>query len=294
MQAWLDALHAAHTRVALLYWHAPHTPPTHPLRATVASLARCNPGLLRVCCVDVHTHAKNQTLGFNGRVLKHPDSHRPGARARPVLAVGHPFPAVSVHDVPALHPTRLHAGPDVVNALVNHLRALLPSLVEDARGVEALPQLLPVPRNPAVQRLTEGPGQLKRMMQAAAAEGVALVVLWLHDDESPETRAAQDVVHALVRKGVAVAEGDVRRPANRLVASKLGAAAYPAVQVFYNMTLQGTCTGGTLAVKLQQTLGKFSSGCREVGRRTEGGERARLTHRQTAARSLGFRVALVR
>lgn len=267
MQAWMDTLHAMHVPLALLYWHTPHTAPTHPLLTTAAALVEANPTLMRLCCVDVHTHARNQAFGFNGRVVRYPDSHRRGARTRPVLACGHPFPAVSVHDVPAVHPTRLHAGLDAASALLAHLRALHPSLVVVANpaAMACMAPLLPVPRNTAVQLLSQGAGQLKRMMHAAAAAGTPLVVLWLHGGtlDSEGTRAAQDVVYGLPRVGgVAVAEADAAVSANRMVASRLGVTAYPALQVFYNMALQATIAcgadGALLAGRVQRVLGKLA------------------------------------
>ena len=271
VQTWMNAAHAQDIPLALLYWHAPHTPPTHPLLTAAAALVHANRHLLRLCCVDVHTHAKNQAFGFNARVLKYPDSHRRGARARPVLAVGHPYPAVSVHDMPALHPTRLHAGPDALHALQAHLLELLPSLHQAPVAMTVQPELLPVPRNPAVQQLAQGAGQLKRVMQAAAAREVPLVVLWLEGSAqgAQGARVALDVVHGLLPGVALVAEGDAALPANRLVATRLGVTAFPTVQIYHRMALHATIAGesAVLAAMLQRALAKLpqKAVCEEEG-----------------------------
>ncbi len=76
----------------------------------LATLAHAYKDRVRVCALEVHGQSKNQTFGFNSRVLRFPDSRRRGARSRPVLACGHPYPAVTVHGVPELHARALFAG----------------------------------------------------------------------------------------------------------------------------------------------------------------------------------------
>lgn len=117
VSAWLDNAHQAHIPFALLYWHTHHTPTNHPLLAALAALVHANPKHLILCALEVHAQPKNQTFGFNSRLLKFPDSHRRGARTRPVLACGHPYPAVTLHDVPELHARELCAGGSVWWAL---------------------------------------------------------------------------------------------------------------------------------------------------------------------------------